>query len=580
MLVLICSLYAAADEIPCLENETYTVSVASSLLSKYNPDKISLRDLESTGLPSISLYLPQGLLDSIEFGLGYIKVLVIAGIVMFVVSFGALFLHRLNFLSSPKDKYWVLSVRSTRLCAVFTAFVVAMLAATGLFYVYEMQGVLMDPIIAAEEVIGDKYRLLSEAYQKVNDTATKFSVVLPPDTKKAAEEAKHFIDEIGMWYNSFSIMGTKYGIYSSYATLLLSCGFGLVISTMVIVNVFVLTKHRCIPNCTVICIYFSLLVVWLVSSITGFISLVVSKECNNGIDQLVSSYTDSTLLSSCASSGFNHYLFCSSWNSTITTNSTCGNPILSAKIMTETVIKELQAFGPLFLPDILNLQLVLSNLVEIDDCTETKLSYNSAKMLLCWDVTNSSMRITSMFLLLWVLLLAFLLFIFFSWYRFNLTRTPEDAFPTPNPSAPPLHTDYSDFDSNSTIRSINDGINSNNYVAVSAQEMGVFLDDDCDDERNAEAPRQLLFLSEDGSSMDPPNLVDVPDFPAEVRTTNFYMPELKSRAIVFRNTTKKVVRKYFTTISAILALGFVMLLIIAVWLGLQGQYEVVETRKC
>jgi len=286
--------------------------------------------------------------------------------------------------------------------------------------------------------------------------------------------------------------------------------------------------------------------------------------------------------------------------------------------MTASVIKTLQAYGPLFLPDIINLKSVLVDLSELDDCTETKSTYYSAKYLLCWDITNSAMRITTMFLLLWVLLLAFLFFLFFSWYRFNLLRNPEDAFGTPGnngtttlkhrASKSNLIYDVSDEDSTKSAQyltstsadkyittSLNvnfasDGINSDNLVALSGQEMGVFLDSDADEESNAEAPKNLLFFAEEtvAHSDDASTEVSVESdrfIQAEVRLStpdfgDYKLPVLKARAQQLHKETRRVVKKYFTTIVAILSFGLIMTLIVGVWLGLQDQYDIVQTRKC
>jgi len=310
--------------------------------------------------------------------------------------------------------------------------------------VYSLQAVLIQPVLSTEEVIGEKYRLIDEVMDQVNATITKFSLFIPPDIQQARDAAAAYVSELEVISSTTVTVRSTFSIYSSYGTLLICAGFGLVVITTILATLFALVKHRCVPACTVIFLIFTVLILTIISTATTATSVILVSECNQGLNNLTYSVIKSNenqatpapasgkiniQNTACTSAALNHYLFCAAWNDTdLGWNPPCSDPVQQAVDLANGVIVQLKKGGPLFQKDIKNIENIIQTLYQINSCEDTRATYVDAKYTLCWDVSNGLMRVTFIALILQVVLLVFLAYLLHGWYRLIIAQTPPDAF--------------------------------------------------------------------------------------------------------------------------------------------------------
>jgi len=248
--------------------------------------------------------------------------------------------------------------------------------------------------------------------------------------------------------------------------------------------------------------------------------------------------------SACVGAGMNHYLFCAAWNDTgLGFSPPCEDPIENAKDVANHVIKELEAFGPIFLKDINNLKIVVADLTEINNCQDTSTTYDSAKHVLCWEVNNVAMRVTLMYILNWPILFAFLIYLFFSWYRFNLQHVPYDAF-------------YKDG------------------VPPEMEELALAADDDQVPLDSQSAQEELVLLDSEPESVE-----DLETDHSKIKKKKMHHM-LQARALALLQESHQTCKKYLSAVIYTTALFTVLLVTTIVWLAMQTQFEHVQHYAC
>jgi len=303
---------------------------------------------------------------------------------------------------------------------VLAAYVIALLAATGLFYVYTLHATAMDPIIGVEQVVGEKYRITLDLSYALNYTADRFHIQIPDQFNYVFQ----YVDDMGFWFNDLKNDEAVAIYYSGYVHLVLASGFGLIICATVTAILFALTKQRCVPSCSIFLIILATLLIWIFISISGTVSLILAKECNNGLDNLTRKYIvneNNTDITDCVRPSLNHYLFCEPWKPS--SQPSCENPIAPLEIIVQMILKQIPRDGQ-YDDVIATLNNTLIQLVQLDSCNETVAVYQESKQNICFDVNNAAMQISLLYIIQSPILIVLLLYILFGWYRFNFQRLP------------------------------------------------------------------------------------------------------------------------------------------------------------
>jgi len=200
----------------------------------------------------------------------------------------------------------------------------------------------------------------------------------------------------------------------------------LIICATITSILFALTKQRCVPCCSVLLILVSTVLIWVFVAISGSVSLILAKECNNGLDSLTQKYlinSDSIGDSVCVSTALNHYLFCKPWANT--TVASCTNPIVPLEAtftLYIDIIKFMNNTQYNYLIPVL--QSGLDTLITLDSCNDTIEVYANSKQDICFLVNNSLMQISMLYIIQSPILIVLLIYILFGWYRFHFQRLP------------------------------------------------------------------------------------------------------------------------------------------------------------
>jgi len=108
----------------------YSVSSASQILSKYG--NINLGWLDSL---MAFIQIPES--ETITWALSYGFISLIVGVVLLISTIILVLVQCVGKkFSTPKERYWIWSIRATRVFLVAAAYIIALLAATGIYYVY------------------------------------------------------------------------------------------------------------------------------------------------------------------------------------------------------------------------------------------------------------------------------------------------------------------------------------------------------------------------------------------------------------------------------------------------------------
>lgn len=123
----------------------------------------------------------------------------------------------------------------------------------------------------------------------------------------------------------------------------------------------------------------------------------------------------------CVTTALNHYLFCNPWTTAI---NSCTNPINPI----ETSVEMIRAFIEIRFPQydylIPTLNESLNSLTEFDSCNDTYQVYGESKQNICFQVNNSLMQITLLYIIQSPILVVLLIYVLFGWYRFHFEKVP------------------------------------------------------------------------------------------------------------------------------------------------------------
>jgi len=227
---------------------------------------------------------------------------------------------------------------------------------------------------------------------------------------------------MGYYYNNLQFFDQTAIYLSDYVHLILAAGFGLIICATILSILFAMTNQRVVPSCSVFLIIVSILLLWVFVAISGSVSLILAKECNNGIDNLTYKYILNGSYSDCVTTSLKHYLFCNPWN---TTANSCTNPISPLENRLLFIINFIiNTKNPALDYFLETMQGGLNTLKAIDSCNNTITVYSDSKQNICFQVNNATIQITLLYIIQAPILIVLLIYILFGWYRFHFQRLP------------------------------------------------------------------------------------------------------------------------------------------------------------
>jgi len=157
-------------------------------------------------------------------------------------------------------------------------------------------------------------------------------------------------------------------------------------------------------------------------TISGSVSLILAKECNNGLDQITNKYVINGTYSNCVTTALKHYLFCEPWE---ISSDTCTNPIQPIERFLSflvTYIHNSNDTSLLYLLPILEGGII--TLVDLDSCNDTIAVYGESKQNICYNVNNAIIQISLLYIIQSPILIVLLIYILFGWYRLHFQRVP------------------------------------------------------------------------------------------------------------------------------------------------------------
>jgi len=416
MNVLFATLVLTAYSLPC--NETYQISGISHKLGQLPTIHLAL--LDNYVLPPIKSALGPThweliLFSIIEFVLPYAFLVMVFGpIFLILFAIAVIVQATCKCCSNPFAKYWSYSLLFSRVCLVIGSFGISMVSAFGLFTSREFSGALPGPFVSVVALARGDSMIITSLWDTVQSVANKSSFPVPDATRTTIET---FIAQFELETEFLNTLVGYVHLISRYTNSFLLIVFGLIIFLCVMstINAFSKKNQSC-PKWTITAIMIAVLVLMSVSAVSASIALVVSRECDKGIDNVVNDILENhTDISSCQAGTWQHFLYCKPWPNV--TDISCTNPFARGNAFAHEVLEFIQ-----FLPDsddeVKQINNALNQFFYLESCNETSQVYQQVKSTFCWSINNQAIWMTAIIFFQAPFLALLLFYALFAWNAF------------------------------------------------------------------------------------------------------------------------------------------------------------------